>query len=103
MYDITAYQPININVLAGVLGFSGHQSAKTIKGLSGLLKKRGEYLTKTKDVKKAVEYLNASYSIVTGAFKVVENGETYVLIYAQDTNAQIVKNLREEYKYNHNL
>ncbi len=103
MHDITAYQPININVLAGILGFSGHLSARTIKGLSGLLKKRGEYLTKTKDVKKAVEYLNATSSIVTGAFKVVENGETYVLIYAQGTNAQVVKNLREEYKYNHNL
>ena len=103
MHDITAYQPININVLAGILGFSGHQSARTIRGLSSLLKRREEYLTKTKDVKKAVEYLNASSSIVTGAFKVSENGETYVLIYAQGTTPQIVKNLRNEYKINNNL
>lgn len=103
MYDITAYQPININILAGVLGFSGHQSARTIRGLSILLKRREEYLTKTKNVKKAIEYLNASSSIVTGAFKVVENGETYVLIYAKGTTPQVVKKLREEYKYNNNL
>lgn len=103
MYDITAYQPININVLAGVLGFSGHPNAKTIRGLLGLLRGREEYLTKTKNPNLAVQYLNASASIVTGAFKVAENGETYVIIYAQGTTPQVVKNLRDEYKKNNNL
>lgn len=97
MYTDKDFTPINIHVLAGVSGFSGHPNARELDGLRNLIKNNNkEYSRVYKTSKTAVDILNKTQHLVSGAFKVKQEqfygaDIKYLIIYKEGLTYQDIK------------